>query len=657
MNKRTVVWEPNNDAWETSAIGTFASRWQPDAVGDYNKLWQWSVTEIDQFWLAVWNHFNVASDTPPTATRSTDAMPGTKWFEGTTINYSEHMLRDNGLEGNEVAIIGRSQTRPDATLTLNELREQVRLAAAGLRRLGVTSGDRVAAYLPNVHETIVGFLATTSLGAVWSSCAPEFGTQAVLDRWTQIQPKVLLTIDGYRYGNKDLDLSEATTAIRAGLPSLEATVVLPYLDDGAAVPDSIPWGELLSPTDDELTFARVPFDHPLYVLYSSGTTGLPKAIVHGHGGVLLEHSKQLSLQMNLGSGDRFFWFSTTGWMMWNFLISGLLVGSSIVLFDGNPGYPDLNTLWRLADETKSTFFGASAPFIMACRDAGLDPKNDHDLHRLVGLGSTGAPLPSAGFEWAADHVAEIALSSISGGTDVCSAFIGGAPVLPVVAGVITCRQLGWDIAAFSPSGEPLVGSEGELVITSPAPSMPIHFWGDDDGSKYHNSYFDTYDGVWRHGDWITIAEDGSCVVSGRSDATLNRGGVRLGTADFYSVVEGDAAVSDSLVVHLEDSDGGLGTLLLFVTAAPGAAIDDHCRRRLSSALRSALSPRHTPDEIIEMPVVPKTLSGKKLEIPVKKILRGLPVEKAASKGALADPSALDAYIRYAASRSEDLRDG
>lgn len=647
MNK--VVWEPGQDAWNTTAIGAFARRWKPEAVGDYARLWEWSVEEPEAFWSAVWDHFDIMSDGPASEVRSSGAMPGAKWFVGANVNYAEHMLRGNGLAGEDVAILGRSQSRPDIDLTLDELREQVRLAASGLRRLGVVEGDRVAAFLPNIHETIVGFLATASIGAIWSSAAPEFGTQAVLDRWSQIEPKVLLTVDGYKYGSKDIEVGEAIAAIRAGLPSIEHTVALAYLDGATPIPNSLSWDDLVAATDEPLTFQRVSFDHPLYILYSSGTTGLPKAIVHGHGGILLEHSKQLSLQMDIGAGDRFFWFSTTGWMMWNFLISGLLVGSSVVVFDGDPGFPDLETLWALGAETEATFFGVSAPFIMASRNAGLTPGTTHDLHRVRGLGSTGAPLPAAGFHWAAEHIPNVALSSISGGTDVCSAFLGGAPVLPVSAGVIACRQLGWNINAFSPGGEAVEGAEGELVIVSPAPSMPVSFWGDD-GSKYHDSYFSTYPGVWRHGDWITIGADGSCVVSGRSDATLNRGGVRLGTADFYTVVEADPAVSNSLVVHLEDDEGGLGELLLFVTVAPGEALDDACIGRLRKALRTELSPRHMPDQIIEMQLIPTTLSGKKLEVPVKKILQGISVEDAASKGALADPTALDAYVELAAAR-------
>jgi acetoacetyl-CoA synthetase len=631
-------------------MGSFARRWRPEAVGDYQALWDWSVREPGAFWSAVWEHFDIRSDTPATQVRSDAPMPHTTWFDGVAVNYAEHALRSNGRDDRDVAVPARSQSRPDIELTLTELRTAVRDAAAGLRRLGVRRGDRVAAYLPNIPEAVVGFLATASIGAIWSSCAPEFGTQAVLDRWSQIQPSVLLTIDGYRYGDKAVDLSETIAAIRRGLPSLDAAVVLPYLDGAEPIPNAIPWDSMTTLTETPLTFERVPFGHPLYVLYSSGTTGLPKAILHGHGGMLLEHSKQLSLHMDLGPHDRFFWFSTTGWMMWNFLVSGLLVGAAIVLFDGNPGHPNLDTLWTFADDAEVTFFGTSAPFIMACRDAGIAPASAHRLHRLTALGSTGAPLPAAGFHWAAEHIGTMPLFSISGGTDVCSAFLGGTPVLPVTAGVIPCRQLGWDISAYSASGEPITGAEGELVITSPAPSMPVGFWGDEDNEKYRRTYFDTFPNVWRHGDWITIADDGSCIVSGRSDATLNRGGVRLGTADFYAVVEADPDVADSLVVHLEDVDGGLGELILFVTPA-GEGIDDACRRRLSTALRGSLSPRHVPDEIRAMPSIPRTLSGKKLEIPVKKILQGLPVEQAASRGALADPTALDPYRELATARS------
>lgn len=659
-----LVWEPAPDAWDTSRLGDFARHHRPAAVGDYDALWQWSIDEPAAFWEAVVADLGVRIATPATTTLADPAMPGARWFAGATLNYAEYVLAAGGLGDHDLAVIAESHTRGPHSLTVAELRDQVRRAAAGLRRLGVGHGDRVAAYLPNIDETLVAFLATASLGAIWSSCAPEFGTRAVLDRWTQIEPTVLLTIDGYRYGDRPLGVGDAVAAIRAGLPSLRHTVSLRYLPDADAVPDAIDWDELCAPCADELTYVPVAFDHPLYVLYSSGTTGLPKPIVHGHGGILVEHAKTLALHLDLGPGDRFFWFSTTGWMMWNFCVSGLGVGAAMVLFDGDPGHPDLTTLWSLIERTGTTWAGLSAPFVMACRDAGLHPGTDLDLSALRAVGATGAPLPAAGFRWIAERVATepgaVMVASISGGTDVCSSFVGAAPVLPVRAGRIACRQLGWAVDAFDADGNSVIGkgTEGELVITAPAPSMPVGFWGDDDGARYRDAYFATYPGVWHHGDWVTIDADGSCVISGRSDATLNRGGVRLGTADFYAVVEADPAVADSLVVHLEDPDGGLGELLVFVVPASravgdghsGEGIDDDTRARLRAALRTELSPRHVPDEIIAVAAVPRTLSGKKLEVPVKRILRHEPPERVASTGALADPTALDAYIALAESR-------
>lgn len=645
-----VLWQPNDDAWQTSRLGSFARRFRPEAVGNYNSLWQWSVDEPDEFWQAVWDELEITAATPPTAVRVGGEMPGTTWFPGATFNYAEHMLRGNGMADDDVAVVAESQTRAPQELTMSDLREQTRLAASALRNLGVGPGDRVVACLPNIPEILIAFLATSSIGAIFSSCAPEFGTRSMLDRWIQIEPTVLLTVDGYRYGDKDIPVGDKISALRAELPTLQHTVSLSYLDAAAPIPDSLEWGDWLAPTDDELVFEQVPFDHPLYILFSSGTTGLPKAIVHGHGAALIEHGKELALHFDLSAKDRFFWFSTTGWMMWNLLISGLLTGSSIVVYDGNPGYPDLNVLWSLISRTETTVAGVSAPFIMACRSAGLSPGADHDLSNLRGVGSTGAPLPPAGFEWIHEHFDGIPTTSISGGTDICGAFLGGSPVTPVSAGAIPCRQLGWKVEAFNPEGESVVGIEGELVVTEPAPSMPVGFWGDDDGSRYRAAYFETYPGVWHHGDWITMAEDGSSVISGRSDATLNRGGVRLGTADFYAVVETDEAVADSLVVHLEDPDGGLGELILFAVPNEGHALDATTTARLAKALRSELSPRHVPDQFVAMPIVPMTLSGKKLEIPVKRILQGVDPTKAASAGALADPTSIEPYIEWAATR-------
>ncbi|MFD6562821.1 acetoacetate--CoA ligase [Micromonospora profundi] len=651
-----MLWTPPADVLDRSRIGGYL-RWLREHRGldfaDYDALWQWSVTDLDGFWRSIWDHFEVVAHTPPTATLAERAMPGARWFPGATLNYAENVLRMPGCADDDPVVIAHGQTRPPVTLTAAELREQVRRVSAGLRRLGVTAGDRVAAYAPNIGETYVLLLATASLGAIFSSCAPEFGTRSVTDRWQQTEPSVLVAVDGYRYGDKAVDRRAEVAAIRAALPSVRHTVAIAYLDPAGAPPEgALSWDELAAPTDEPLTFTPVPFDHPLYVLYSSGTTGLPKPIVHGHGGILLEHLKMLALHHDLGPSDRFFWFTTTGWMMWNFLASGPAVGATIVLFDGNPGHPDLGGLWRLAAETGTTYFGTSAPFLLACRKAQLVPRDIADLSALRGVGSTGAPLPAEGFEWVYETVGDqVQLQSLSGGTDVCTGFVGGVPLLPVYAGEIACRALGAKVEARSADGTPVIGELGELVITEPMPSMPVGFWNDPDGSRYAEAYFDVYPGVWRHGDWITINSRGGCVITGRSDATLNRGGVRLGTAEFYTVVEGLTEVVDSVVVHLEDDEGGAGELLLFVVLADGLELDDALRKKICRELRTALSPRHVPDEIHQVRAVPRTLSAKKLEVPVKKILTGIPVDRAAAKGALANPESLNAFATFAQSRT------
>jgi acetoacetyl-CoA synthetase len=662
-----VLWEPPPDVRDTTRIGAYLAWLEQHRglmFGTYDELWRWSVSDLEGFWSSIWEHLGVQASVPYERVLSSRNLPGARWFEGARLSYPQHAL---ARRGDDPAIIARSQTRDPIELTWDELAGAVARAQAGLARLGVRPGDRVAAYLPNVPETVVAFLATAALGAIWSSCAPEFGVTAVLDRFGQIEPSVLLVVDGYRYGARAIDRLADAARIASGLGSLRATVTLPYLDPttnpiaagSAAV--AVTWDQLLAeagepggpadPGDASPAFEQVAPDHPLYVLYSSGTTGPPKAIVHGHGGILLEHLKVLALHADLGPGDRFCWFTTTGWMMWNYLVSGLTVGSTIVLVDGDPGYPDLGMLWGLAGRTGTTWLGVSAPFLMACRRAGLHPRELADLSALRAVGSTGAPLPAEGFHWVYEELGPaVLLSSVSGGTDVCSAFVGACPLVPVRAGEIPCRYLGVAVEAVDDTGRPVVAEQGELVVSAPMPSMPVGFWGDDDGSRYRAAYFEDLPGRWRHGDWITLTPEGGCVITGRSDATLNRGGVRIGTAEIYAVVESVPGVADSLVVHEEDPAGGPGRLVLFVALGEGARFDEELAARIRAELRAALSPRHAPDEIHEIPTIPTTLSGKKLEVPVKRILASAEPDQVASRDSLRDPRALDAVAEVARTR-------
>ncbi len=640
-----VLRRPDDDVLDTTAIGTFV-RWLATERGldfpDYESLWRWSVTDLEGFWAAVWDHYGVRG-TYDTVVGSTD-MPGAQWFPGARLNYAEHLL-DRPEDADRVAVIARSQTRGPQQLTFGELADRVARARTGLRALGVGEGDRVVGYLPNIPEAVVAFLACASLGAVWASCAPEFGARSVVDRFAQIEPTVLLAVSGYTYGAKQVDKSADVAAIRAGLPTLRHVVDVPY--GPTAVPDALGWADLLA-VHEPAQFAPVPFDHPLYVLFSSGTTGLPKAIVHGHGGILLEHLKSTACQLDLRPGDVFLWFTTTAWTMWNILVSGLAQRAAIVLVDGNPLHPDLLAQWRIAAETGATLLGTSPGYLMACRKAGVDPTAELDLSALRTLGITGAPLPGEGFDWVAERFGpRLLLNSMSGGTDVCSGFVSGNPWLPVYRGELSGPCLGVDVTAFDPAGNEVVGELGELVIRRPMPSMPVRFWNDPGDERYRASYFEVYPGIWRHGDWVTMSERRSFVISGRSDATLNRGGVRLGTAEFYAVVEDLPEVADSLVVHLEDDGGGPGRLLLFVALRAGAELDDALRGRISAALRRDLSPRHVPDAITVVPAVPRTLTGKKLETPIKRILRGSAPAEVISADAVSDFAAVSAFVALA----------
>ncbi len=647
-----MLWEPPAAVRERARLTAFLG-WLADHLGrrfeGYEDLWRWSVDDLPGFWGSVWEFSGLGAFGGYERVLSGREMPGARWFEGARLNYAQRAL---GHPPDHLAVSAWSETRGPVTLTYGELGDQVGAAAAGLRRLGVGKGDRVAAFLPNIPETLVAFLATATLGAVWSSCAPEFGAESVLDRFTQIRPKVLLTVDGYRYGGVDRDRRAVAGRIASGLPDLAATVTVGYLGGRKAElveggGRALGWPDLLAaPTPPEPE--PVAFDHPLWVLYSSGTTGLPKAIVHGHGGMLIEHLKYLALQADLGPDDRFFWFTTTGWMMWNFLVSGLLTGSTLVLYDGSPVHPGPEALWELAERAGITYFGTSAPYILAQRQSGTDPGRHHDLSRLRGVGSTGAPLPAEGFEWVYEHVgSDLVLGSVSGGTDVCTAFVASCPLLPVYAGECQCRGLGAPVEVYDESGKPVVDQIGELVLTAPMPCMPVGFWGDEDGSRYRESYFSTFPGVWRHGDWARLTPRGTVVITGRSDSTLNRGGVRMGTAEFYRVVEQVEGVVDSLVVDTSGAGAGEGRLVLFLVLAEGRVLDDAQRRRIAGAIRSALSPRHVPDEMVQVPEVPRTLSGKKLEVPVKRLLAGEDASKVVNLGTLANPSSVEALLAAA----------
>lgn len=649
-----VLWMPPPDVLKTTEIGRYV-RWLREERAlkfeGYDELWRWSVGDLEAFWRSVWDFYGVRAHTPPERVLAAREMPGARWFPGARLNYAERILTPSGDDG-EVAIFAHSQTRAPFELTFGELREQVARARAGLRRLGVGPGDRVAAYLPNVPETVVAFLATASLGAIWVTCAPEFGPRSVIDRFGQLDPKVLLAVTGYRYGEKHIDRRAEVRDIRRALPTLEHVVHVPYVGGAEDVlPDSVGWEELLS-EEEPLRCEPVPFDHPLYVLFSSGTTGKPKAIVHGHGGILLEHLKNLGLTWDLRPGARLMWFTTTAWMMWNALVSALLLRSAIVTMDGNPLYPDLAFQWRLAEQTGATMLGVAPAFLMACRKAGLEVGREFDLSSVRQIGAAGSPLPPEGFDWVYEQLGPDVLLNIgSGGTDVCTGIVQGSPLQPVYRGEISGPCLGVDAAAYDERGRPVVGEFGELVIRSPMPSMPLGFWNDPGDRRYRAAYFERFPGVWCHGDWIRFTERGSCVISGRSDATLNRGGVRLGTGEIYAAVESLEEVTDSLVVHLEDAEGGPGELVLFVVPAPGTELDERLRSRIAATLRRELSPRHVPDAIEAVPSIPRTLSQKKLEVPVKRILRGARPEEVASRDSLLDPAALDAFAAYARHRS------
>ncbi|HTI15461.1 MAG TPA: acetoacetate--CoA ligase [Dictyobacter sp.] len=614
---------------------------------DREELWHWSVEHIEDFWASIWQYFFVQSSQPYTTVLVERKMPRASWFPGAQLNYAEHVFRNANTR--QPALLFRSERHQMVHISWQELTRKVSALASALRAMGVQRGDRVAAYLPNIPEAVMAFLACASIGAIWSSCSPDFGSSSVVERFKQIEPRVLFAVDGYQYNGKPFDRLSVVAELQQELPSLQQTILLPYLHPETRsihLPATVLWQDLMS-NPGQLIFEQVPFNHPLWILYSSGTTGTPKAIVQGHGGILLEHLKALALEMDLKAGDRFFWFSTTGWMMWNFLVSGLLVNAVPLLYDGAPGYPDMNTLWRFAQDSEMKVFGTSAAFISASMKAGIEPGQQYDLHTLRAIGSTGSPLPAEGFHWLYEHVKrDLWITSVSGGTDVCSAFVTGSPLLPVYAGELQCRSLGASVAAFDEQGHELLDEVGELVITKPLPSMPVFFWNDPADQRYLDSYFSMYAGVWRHGDWIRITPRGSAIISGRSDSTINRMGIRMGSSEIYRVVENIPEVLDSLIVGIERPHGKY-YLPLFVVLRQGVALTDELKAQIKSRLRTELSPHHVPDEILTIKEVPRTLSGKKVEVPIKKLLMGNTLANAVSLDALSNPQAIQYFVSFA----------
>lgn len=654
-NNQKPLWIPSADRIARSRMRDFMQwlgREKDVEVGDYDALWQWSVDRLPDFWEAIWQYFDVKSAAPYRRALDAEKMPGAAWFEGARLNLTEQVFRFHQSEQDSLrpAVIGKSEVRPTVELSWGELRRQIGSVANALRTMGVKPGDRVVSYLPNIPETAVAFYACVSIGATWSSCSPDMGTPSVLDRFGQIAPKVLLAVDGYRYGGKDFNRLDVVDSLVKSLPTVEHVVLLPYLNPDARLPGAHDWNALLE-HDSTMAFEQLPFDHPLWIVYSSGTTGMPKPIVHGQGGVLLESLKGHGLHLDIGENDRFMWFSTTGWIMWNSQVTGLLLGATIAVYDGNPGYPDLGVLWKYAEEAKLTVFGAGAAYFANCMKAGIEPKRIADLGAVRTVGSTGSPLPAEAFSWIYEQIgSDILLASISGGTDIVAAFVGACPILPLYAGEMQCRCLGIAVYAMDEQGKPLTDGVGELVVTKPMPSMPLYFWNDAGDKRYRESYFDSYPGWWRHGDWLRITPRGGAIIYGRSDTTINRHGIRMGTSEIYRVVENMPEIVDSLVVDLEYL-GRESYMPLFVVLRDGITLDDALCKRISDGIRSALSARHVPNEIFAVAEVPRTLTGKKMELPVKKLLLGMQVDEVANPDAMSNPDSLAYFVEFAKRRS------
>jgi acetoacetyl-CoA synthetase len=649
-----ALWTPGPERVRAARVTAFTDwlrRERGLTFSDYESLWAWSTQDLEAFWRALWDYHGVVAAQPPQRMLAQARMPGAVWCPGARLNLVDQIFRH--ATDARPALVFRNESGARVELGWQQLRAQVAAVANALRALGVAPGDRVVAYLPNVPQTVVAFLAVASVGAIWSVCSPDMGPLAVLDRFRQIEPKVLIACDGYRYGGKTYDRRAVVAELRAALPTLAHTVCVPVLEVEATLPQALPWSQLLD-AGGTLVTEPVAFDHPLWVVYSSGTTGMPKAIVHGHGGIVLATLKDGGLHCDLGPGDRFHWYSSTGWIMWNFQVGGLLLGATICLYDGNPGWPDFGTLWRFVAEEGISFFGAGAAFYANCLKAGVTPGRSFDLSALRALGSTGSPLAPEAYRWIYGQVKrDVWLTSISGGTDIAGLFVGGLPTLPVYEGEIQCRALAAKVEAWDESGRPVLDEVGELVCAAPLPSMPLYFWNDADGARYRDSYFDMFPGVWRHGDWIRLVprpEAVGAVIYGRSDATINRHGIRMGTAELYRAVEALPEVLESMVVDLEYL-GRESYMPLFVVLRPGVALTEALKAKINAEIKRLLSARHVPNEIFAVPEIPRTLSGKKMELPIKKLLLGHAVEKVANRDAMANPASLDWFVEFARRRA------
>jgi len=647
------LWTPSDETIASANITSYIS-WltaRGIEVSNYDELWRWSVDHIEDFWESLWDYFELTYSKKWSAVLTERKMPGAEWFPGVRLNYAENIFARR--DDSKPMLLFKGENTELQEVSWAEIEEQTRRLATTLNKLGVEEGDRVVAYLPNIPEAIVALLAVSSIGAIWSSCPPDFGKSSVLDRFSQIEPKVLLAVDGYDFGGKTHDRRPVLAEIQQALPTVEQTLLIDHISkETADLKNTVLWSQALRDTDDSvLTFAQLPFDHPLWVVYSSGTTGLPKPIVHGHGGVILEHYKAVVFHNDIKPDDRFYWYSSTGWMMWNYLIGALFAKATLVIYNGSPAYPNANAQFELAEKAGVTYFGTSAAFISACLNAGIHPSQDYDLSAIRAVGSTGSPLSTDGFRWIYENInKDLALESLSGGTDLCTAFVGGARTLPIYMGEIQGASLGANVQAFDEEGKPIRNKVGELVITEPMPSMPLSFWNDEGMALYRESYFSMYPGIWRHGDWIQFNDRGGCVIFGRSDSTINRQGVRMGTSEIYRVVESFEEILDSLIIDLE-FHGRESFMPLFLVLKEGVVLNEDLKTRIGNKLRRDVSPRHVPNEMLTIDEVPYTLSGKKMEVPIRKILLGMEVDRAANLGAMRNPEAIDFFQEYASQLS------